>query len=536
MFERRLRPFLLIVVLVGALLIGRAMQVQIVEGAHWRNLAAESLKRSELIDTTRGRILDIKGRVIAQDAPCIDVCVDYRALTDPPDRAWLRETAIRRLRANHESYRTTDAAGRRRLIEAEIEQVKADLENMWNRLAELGRRPRSEIDEIRRQTVERVEFRRKFIVARRYERALEQHDQKDPDPWYRKWLDDRSGQAPQLEEFEITLSEQTTPHVILHNVDNHVNIELARDLSKYPGLSLRPGIKRFYPYGEVASHALGRLSKVMREDLLADANFADELRQYLPNDLVGRTGLEAMNEQRLRGTRGRTERDVVTGNILSQSIAVPGSDVRTTIDIELQATIEQAFKNVKLAYGDRQHTFLPMPGAAVVIDIPTGEVRALVSYPNYDINDFDRLYNRLVRDELNRPLMNRATQFALEPGSTVKPLVGLTAISLGEFGPHDTIECTGYLVLDGRRYSYGRCWTMNIFNQTHQFGAAPHPNGFLSYTDAIERSCNVFFETLADRMGLEALVEGYRQFGLGQRTGIGIPEVPGLLPDASAGP
>lgn len=532
MFERRLRIVLLIVVALGLAIVLRAAQVQIVQSSHWRELAVESMKRSQLIETTRGRILDVKGREIAIDASCIDVCVDYRGIVSPPDPAWIRGLARKRARLD-DAWRDSHPDARRQLLQRHEQRVRDDLERMWDTLAALGGMTRAEMDETRRQIVQRVELRRRSIVYHRYQQAVEQHERREPAPWYRQWLLQENRDAPEVGDFDITLSEQTEAHVILRNVDNATHVQLSRDADRYPGLSVRPGVKRFYPYGEVAAHTIGQLSKVLRSDLENDPNVDDELRQYLPNDLVGRTGLEAIAEQRLRGTRGKIERDVVSGAVLSSVDAVAGSDVRTTLDIELQATIEQAFKQVKFTYADHSVEYLPVPGAAVVIDIPTGEIRALVSYPTYDLNEFERLYRVLSVDELARPLMNRATQFALEPGSTVKPLVGLAALGEGLITPQSTIECTGYLVLDGVRYRWGRCWTMSMFGKTHQSGSAPHPTGHLTYTDAIERSCNVFFETLGDRLGIEGLARELRRFGLGRRVGIGLPEAVGRLPDAS---
>src|SRR5690606_29717684 len=131
------------------------------------------------------------------------------------------------------------------------------------------------------------------------------------------------------------------------------------------------------------------------------------------------------------------------------------------------------------------------------------------------------------------------------PGSTVKPIVGLGAISDGLIGAHGTIECTGYLVLDGRTYRVGRCWVASKFaSLLGERGVAhhpipwsdAHPTGHLTYSDALQRSCNVYFETLADKMGLEGLSKWYRQFGLGMPVGIGIPESSGRLPDSFRGP
>jgi penicillin-binding protein 2 len=208
--------------------------------------------------------------------------------------------------------------------------------------------------------------------------------------------------------------------------------------------------------------------------------------------------------------------------------------------------IEDAFRHVqwtdKNGNVEEEHE---MHGAAVVIDVPTGQVRALVSYPTYDPNKFGDLYPVLQADLLNLPLMNRATQMALEPGSTVKPMVGIGAITQGLRGVNEGHECTGYLIIDGRRYStIGRCWTAKRFASVygekgvahHAFGADPHPTGFLTFSDALQRSCNVYFESLGDRLKLQGLSYWFGQFGLGRRTGIGIAEATGRLPNQFDGP
>jgi len=184
-----------------------------------------------------------------------------------------------------------------------------------------------------------------------------------------------------------------------------------------------------------------------------------------------------------------------------------------------------------------------MPGAAVLIDVATNEVRAMASYPGFDLNKLDEIYEQLVRDDVNRPLMNRATQFQLEPGSTVKPLIGLAAITQKLIGPEDGIECKGYLVLGGRLIkSWGRCWVASQYfdltggNVAHHPipWNAPHPTGHLTFADAIERSCNIYFETLAHRIGVAGVRDWYSRFGLGRITGLGIAEAEGHLPDPAS--
>jgi penicillin-binding protein 2 len=182
--------------------------------------------------------------------------------------------------------------------------------------------------------------------------------------------------------------------------------------------------------------------------------------------------------------------------------------------------------------------------------VKTNQVLAMVSYPDYDLNHFDELYQQFQADEIDDPLRDRATESQLEPGSTVKPMVGLSAITAGVMKVNEGIECTGYLVLPGRgkprTYSrLGRCWVASGFaQQLAALGMTPahHPipfphhghdgnqDGFLTYSDALERSCNVYFETVADRMGMDQLTDWMGRFGLGRRTGLGIEEYMGRVP------
>ena len=179
-----------------------------------------------------------------------------------------------------------------------------------------------------------------------------------------------------------------------------------------------------------------------------------------------------------------------------------------------------------------------MNGAAVVIDIATGEVRALVSVPTYDLNKFDELYEKLAADDLNWPMRNRALQDAVEPGSTAKPIVGLGAVTQGLTTVDEPVECNGRPVINGKPIAAPRCWTMSMYGESHIHHTdpwqAPHPNGLLNLTDAIQRSCNVYFVTQGNKLGIDGLSYWMRQFGLGRETGIGLPENRGLVPaDAS---
>ena len=542
MFERRLKIFLLVLLVMTAGLLLRALQVQVISGAYWQAQAEEIMKRPQLVETVRGRLLDHRGREIASDGACVDAAVDFRAIQVPPDPNWVTTRAVARLRQRLGSnYATTPRPQRAQMLETDREGVLADINIMWATLARMGNMPPEEIDELRLSIVRRVEMRKRTVWWRKYRNAIESQEDQQPPPAWQRWLLGETSDVPQLDDYSgITIEEELSSHVILPAVDNNTANFLGKNTDRFPGLILKPGQQRVYPYEEAGCHLIGSVGLVNAEDRKNDPNLSgNELRQYLPNDQIGRGGLEALAEPLLRGTRGKIERVIneADGKIVTNILPVPGQDVRTTIDIELQRDIGQLFKVVRIKNADNTEELTEMHGAAVVIDIPTGQVRAMVSYPTFDLNKLQQLYPTMIADSLNMPLFNRATMASLEPGSTVKPMVGLAGITQGVIGATDTIECTGYLVLNGRRYDRGKCWTMRMFNIAHhQTSGDPHPTGFLDVTDGLERSCNIVFETIADRLGLDAMSSWYDRFGLGRRTGVGIPEVAGRLPSQFKGP
>ncbi|MDB5296160.1 MAG: spoVD [Phycisphaerales bacterium] len=546
MFERRLKFFLGFLALFALVLVLRAGQVQVAEHDTWTKAAAETMKRSQLVETVRGSILDRMGKPVAVDKPCVDACVDYRAITDPPDAKWVAERAAKRLRARvGDDYLKTPKAERVKRIAVEAEAVRADVARMWDDLAQMSGRPAGEVADARRAIVSKVEMRQRLVRQGNYRRAMqEKQDRQETEAFWRRWLvEGLAGEKGDLDSYAVTVAEQTEAHVILRAVPDDVQTYLGKYADRFPGVELRASTHRTYPYGAAGCHLMGRVSKVTREDLLSEDNPKDEARQYLPNDQVGRGGVEQLLEPALRGAKGKVVRVPGQDAELSRTDPVAGQDVRLTIDIELQARLEAAFTAVELVDPRGEVTDTAMfHGAAVAIDVATGDVLAMASYPTFDLNTFDELYAQLHADEVNAPLMNRATQAQLQPGSTMKTVVGLGGVTQGVVRADEGIECTGYLVIDGKRRSVGRCWVASqlfngarLPNPAHHPIPVPHPTGNLTFGDALERSCNVYFETVADRLGLEGLSVWGERFGLGRPTGVGIAEARGRLPRAYKG-
>lgn len=542
----RLHIIVLILAIGLAALFARAVQVQVLQKEKWDEKVRERNIDDQQLQTSRGRILDVKGREMATNAACIDAVLDYRAIRRPADEKWVKDHARGRLlRRLGDTYRNAPLSQRKPLLEAEIAQVNADIEQMWHDLGDktlTGYTP-EQVEDRRLQIVRKVQMLRRHLWYSRYVQASEKQDQQQTAWWYR-WLNE--DQNADLDTFDVSIKEQSESHIILPAISGELANHLGKNLDRYPGLSLRPGEQRVYPMKDIAPHVLGYLGPASQEDLERDPNRTDPLRKYLPGEYVGRAGVENLCEELLRGARGRERRDHDTGKAIESVPAQAGKDITLTIDAALQRKVEQAFASPKV-WKDRklQPEADPFYGAAVVIDIPTNEVRAMVSYPTYDLNDLDKSYAAMVQDDVNRKLLNRATLAQREPGSTVKPLAGIAAITEGVVGLHERIECTGRLILDGRSQHFGRCWTVKLamsrglpepYRAHHMLPAgAPHPTGFLEFQDALERSCNVWCEVAADRLGAR-LPDWYERFGLGRPTGIGLPEGSGMLPISNSGP
>ena len=269
---------------------------------------------------------------------------------------------------------------------------------------------------------------------------------------------------------------------------------------------------RVYEYPGYASHILGRTGQIYAEDWEYYKNLGYEM-----NDTVGIDGCEYAFENYLRGVDGiKLITEDSDGNIISEKIEIepiPGQDVYLTIDIDLQIAAEDGLEENVKKYASSES------GAIVAMDPNTGEVLALASYPTYDLSTFNSDYNDLAANQAS-PLLNRALEGLYAPGSTFK--LGMTVAGID--GEHvqsaEKLECTGvYTRFSGHQ---PKCW---IYNSST--GLKNH--GFITASQAISVSCNCYFYELGWRMGIERMNTYCNLLGLGQSTGIQLPEKVGTL-------
>ncbi len=286
-----------------------------------------------------------------------------------------------------------------------------------------------------------------------------------------------------------------------------------------PGLLVEEEWTRQYPYGDLGSQTLGYLGMVDKADLQ---------KGYKPTDYIGKTGLEKTYESYLKGQDGQRRMEV---NVLSKPVRelttidpLPGNDLYLTIDLDVQLAAEKAMKE-HLAQVQRTSQYRKVgAGAVVALDPRNGEILALVSQPGYDLTKLhseDRnAYLASLNADPRRPFVNRIfAEYA--PGSTFKPITGLTALESGALRFDEIYNATGY----GK---YGkRDWSVR---------SGQAPAGRVTIVGALARSANDFFWNIALRPktgGADAIARMARSFGLGQTTGFQLSpgEKSGLIPD-----
>src|SRR5713226_8867912 len=296
----------------------------------------------------------------------------------------------------------------------------------------------------------------------------------------------------------IYLKEDITPDELAF-VESHRN--------ELPELDTIMAHRRLYPRNGFMAHVIGYVGEVS-EDMLNQPQW--EL--YNPGDVVGKSGVELQYNNLLMGKNG--SRQVVVnshgkemGQQKEEKPAEAGKQLKLTIDVDLQIAAEQALDG--------------MNGAIVALDARTGEILAMVSRPTYDPNNFAvRIkkdeWSKLVNDD-DHPLLNKAIQAQLAPGSTFKVIMATAGLQ-ENIAQNMKVVCNGGATFYGR---YFKCWVV----------AEHRVHGVVDIHKAIFQSCDVFFYTLAEKLGIERIAKYATMFGLGQKTGIDLPqEVSGVMP------
>jgi penicillin-binding protein 2 len=447
MYRHRLMIILLVALAGTGLLLGRSAELQLRKRDASRHEAQRMLESYDVLECDRGKIRDRNGEYLAEGAVRYQLCMDYRLLRNDPD--WIEDQILEI--ASEEVV----SLGRAQEI------FNARVEATWRLARHLAEQQGVDIEGVCGQIISRVERIRQ-----------------------------RVGMPVRLE-FEY----HPVVTGLLREADTQGTV----------GIRFRPVRERHYPHGAAACHLIGLIGRVSeaemeRYNLPEDqASWTQRIQaNYLGEDYIGKSGVELLAESVLRGRRGyeHVRRVQTERRVLERVEAQPGGDVRMTIDIDLQEAIEDRFRQMA---PDRN-------GAAVVIDVNTGDILAMVSIPTYDLNTYRQELPRLMTDERDFPLHNRAATRLYPPGSIAKPISLLAGLTAGVVTPSTTYTCRGYLHQPGAF----RCWNRS-------------GHGPLDARGAIKNSCNIYFYHVGELVGVNLLRSYFESFGFGQLPGTGLP-------------
>lgn len=468
--------------IIGIILIAKLFSLQIVHGAEYREESNTRLTRESTLEASRGEILDRTGSTLVTSSMEFSLEM-YKSKVDNDTLNISILNMIQVLEKYNKSYVDSFPIS----INPFSFTISDETLVKWKKSNNLDENITAEEafykfkDKYKIENTNNIEEIRK-IIAIRYEISQKGYS---------------STKA-------VTISE---------NIPREAVAEFSESSEKFAGINITVKPKRKYTSGNLASHILGYASQISSEEYETRKN------TYSQNDIIGKTGVEYVFEEYLKGKNGTKQIDMaVDGSTTAEYIskeAVAGSDVVLTIDANLQKITEQALaSNIqKIASGGFGKAYDAKAGACVVMNVNSGEILAMASYPDYNPEDFvggisNENWNKYTNNEA-KPLVNKAIQNSYSPGSTFKMITAIAGLESGAINLNTRINDTGKYT-KYRDYQ-PNCWYFTDYGRGH---------GWINVSQAIEKSCNYFFYETADRMGIDTLVKYAKYYGLGTKTGI----------------
>ena len=509
----RLAAFALVVVLLIALCAGTLYKLQIIEGAAYYEESQNSLTSYPSVTAARGNILDRYGRVLVSNRECYNLKIsDTRLFSDEvedPNAVILQ--MINLVEAAGETY-TDDLP-----ITLEPPFEYTNMTDIQRTLLDAYLKAKG-LDEDTTAVELMSYFRTRYEIANSY--TAEE---------MRKIASVR---------YAVNVRYERTTNA--YSFVEDASIDLISDLMGVVGNVVEVETSYVREYNtQYAAHILGYVQAMSEEDM-AKYRPEDENSGYDYDTKVGRDGVEAAFEDWLHGTNGearvtRTANGTVTSTVYLED-PVPGNHVYLTIDIQLQEQVERILETgiyeLQIERNDDNAEAVAegrldevrediQGGAIVVVDVKTGEPLAIASYPTYDLATIIEDYADLLEADYD-PLFNRALMGAYAPGSTFKPCTAIAGLTENIINTETQIECTGIFTKYESQGYAPACW---IYTQMD--GQLTH--GYDNVTEALKDSCNIFFYTVADDLGIRKLMEYAEDFGLGESTGIELTETTGNM-------
>jgi penicillin-binding protein 2 len=514
LFHRRLIVLIAVFAVVLVILFAQVGRLTISQGQERFAKATSRLHATSYLPTWRGKIIDRKGRLVAQDIASYDIGVDWDLITGDRAKRLARKDA--KTSIGNDPWKSMSPEQRDAVVATMLPDREAELQHFWEIIALEGGVPKAEL-------AQRIAFIREEV------------EHMASVVWVRQEEAHRSRYGGAVPFVPMPIREHIEPHVVLPRVSDSLAMQFEKLSSVLDGaIHISHSRERAYPLRKqtvlldrstlpkpmaqfdaievslehVAELLIGDVRKEVWAEDIKQKPFRTkdgvDLQGYRGGDEVGKRGIEASMEEILRGTRGQVIQHR-NGEELSRVLPVGGQDVQVTVDMELQARIEGVMSHelglmeVQPWHGnaEKMPVGTPLRGAVVVLDVATSEVLAMVSTPalrdEQDVDDYS--------------WMNRAAQGYYPPGSIIKPLVLVSAMTDGVLRSDEEIECVGHFFTHVK--DAARCWIYRpkYNNKTH---------GKLKPIEAIARSCNIFFYELGTRLGFVRLLNWLQNFGMTQ--------------------
>ena len=470
-----------IVYVVGVILLVQLFNLQIVHGEEYRETSNTRLSRETSIEAARGKIYDRTGTVLADTEMGFNVeLFKTKVSNDELNNALLTFSEI--LEGNKDTYIDE--------LPLTVDPYEYTFDNEED-LAEW--KEANNIDSA--ATAEEAYY----ILKEKYE-------VKEEDPVKARKI------IALRYTIDLTGYTATKPIQLAEGITRASALQIEERNGELAGITIDVTSERVYPQNTLASHIVGYIGKISEEEYEADSE------NYDRDDYIGKNGIEKLFEKYLRGQDGTKEIDMsvdgtITGEYTTEE-AVGGSSIVLTIDANLQLITENALEeNIKkIRNGEFNQKYDAQGGAAVVINVKTGEVLAMASYPDYNPSDFIGGITQKQLDEYNKndALFNRAIQGTYAPGSIFKMVTAIAGLKEGKVTTSTTFYDTGVYP----RAHNPVCWIYTDYHTGH---------GSVNVVDAIAKSCNYYFYEVGYRLGIDKLAEYAKAFGLGTKTGIELP-------------
>ncbi len=485
----RFNVLTVLIYIIGIILIVKLFELQIVNGAKYREISNTRLSRESILEASRGEILDRSGNVLATTTSSFNIEL-YKTKSDNKTLNKCILNLIELFEAYNVSYPNSFP------INNECTEFTIDGDNLKAWLSKYKLPENTTPQDAMNYFIKKYDINPEDIIKARKIMSIRN-----------EILTKGYSSIKSLD--------------LAKNVPREVVAQISEKNFEFPGVTISTETERKYNYGSLASHIIGYIGRITEKE------YEQEKEAYNNDDYIGKTGIEGAFEKYLRGEKGKKEIEMsvdgtVTGETTTQE-PLQGSTIVLTIDSKLQEIAERSLANniEKIRNGGFSRAYNALGGCVVAIDVRSGEIIAMASNPDYNPSSWVGGISVAEYNEIKEKnsLFNKSISGAYAPGSIFKMVTALAGLESGAISTKETINDTGIY----RKYKdyQPHCWVYDSYHRGH---------GYLNVSGAIQHSCNYFFYEVGDRIKIDTLDRYARYFGLGLKTRVELPsETAGTL-------